>query len=55
MWQAWINVATNQGAPGVDGVSIDSVKAAGYEGVMSFLDELSAAVKDQRYRPHCAE
>jgi RNA-directed DNA polymerase len=51
MWQAWINVATNQGAPGVDGVSIDSVKAAGYEGVMSFLDELSAAVKDQRYRP----
>jgi retron-type reverse transcriptase len=51
MWQAWINVATNQGAPGVDGVSIDSVKAGGYEGVMSFLDELSAAVKDQTYRP----
>jgi retron-type reverse transcriptase len=51
MWQAWINVATNQGAPGVDGVFIDSVKAEGYEGVMSFLDELSAAVKDQSYRP----
>ncbi|HVB01456.1 MAG TPA: group II intron reverse transcriptase/maturase, partial [Acidimicrobiales bacterium] len=51
MWQAWINVATNQGAPGVDGVSIDSIKAGGYEGVMSFLDELSAAVKDQSYRP----
>ena len=51
MSQAWINVATNQGAPGVDGVSIDSVKAGGYEGVMSFLDELSAAVKDQSYRP----
>jgi group II intron reverse transcriptase/maturase len=51
MWQAWINVATNQGAPGVDGVSIDSVKAGGYEGVMSFLDELSAEVKDQSYRP----
>jgi len=51
MSQAWINVATNQGAPGVDGVSIDSVKAGGYEGVMSFLDELSTAVKDQSYRP----
>jgi RNA-directed DNA polymerase len=51
MWQAWINVATNQGAPGVDGVSIDSVKAGGYEGVMSLLDELSTAVKDQSYRP----
>ena len=51
MWQAWINVATNQGAPGVDGVSIDSVKAGGYEGVMSFLDELSVEVKDQSYRP----
>jgi len=51
MWQAWINVATNQGAPGVDGVSIDAVKAGGYEGVMSFLDGLSAEVKDQTYRP----
>jgi retron-type reverse transcriptase len=51
MWQAWINVATNQGAPGVDGVSIDSVKAGGYEGVTSFLDELSTAVNDQSYRP----
>ena len=51
MWQAWTNVATNQGAPGVDGVSIDSVTAGGYEGVMSFLDELGTQVKDQRYRP----
>ena len=51
MWQAWINVATNQGAPGVDGVSIDSVKVGGYEGVTSFLDELSTAVNDQSYRP----
>ena len=51
MWQAWINVATNQGSPGVDGVSIDSVKATGYEGVMSFLDELSAEVQAETYRP----
>jgi len=51
MWQAWINVSTNQGAPGVDGVSIDAVSAGGYEGVTSFLNELSTAVKGQRYRP----
>jgi group II intron reverse transcriptase/maturase len=51
MWQAWINVSTNQGAPGVDGVSIDAVSAGGYEGVTSFLDELSAEVKVETYRP----
>ena len=56
MWQAWINVATNQGAPGVDGVSIDAIKAGGYEGVMSFLDELSAEVRPRPIGPnHCAE
>ncbi|HUZ39934.1 MAG TPA: group II intron reverse transcriptase/maturase [Acidimicrobiales bacterium] len=51
MSQAWINVVTNQGAPGVDGVSIESIAAGGYEGVTSFLDELSQEVKGQRYRP----
>ena len=51
MWQAWINVAKNQGAPGVDGVSIDSIEAGGMEGVRSFLDELTAEVRAQRYRP----
>ncbi len=51
MWQAWVNVATNHGAPGIDGVSIDSVEAGGTEGVRSFLDSLAAVVKAQRYRP----
>ena len=51
MWQAWVNVATNQGAPGVDGVSIDSVEAGGTQGVRSFLDTLAAEVKAQSYRP----
>ena len=31
MWQAWVNVFTNQGAPGVDGVSVDSVTAGGWK------------------------
>jgi RNA-directed DNA polymerase len=51
MWQAWINVVTNRGAPGVDGVSIDAVSSGGYEGVMSFLDELGAEVKAETYWP----
>jgi retron-type reverse transcriptase len=51
MWQAWINVARNQGAPGVDGVSIDSIEAGGMEGVTSFLDTLTAEVRAQSYRP----
>jgi hypothetical protein len=51
MWQAWVNVATNHGAPGVDGVSIDSIEAGGTEGVGSFLDSLAAQAKAQSYRP----
>jgi group II intron reverse transcriptase/maturase len=51
MWQAWVSVATNQGAPGVDGVSIDSIEAGGMDGVRSFLDILTAEVKTQQYRP----
>ena len=51
MWQAWVNVATNHGAPGIDGVSIDSVEAGGTEGIRSFLDSLAAEVQAQNYRP----
>ncbi len=51
MWQAWVNVVTNQGAPGIDGVSIDSITAGEMEGVKSFLDTLSEEVKAKTYRP----
>ena len=51
MWQAWVNVAANQGASGVDGVSIDSIEDGGMEGISSFLDELVAEVKGETYRP----
>ena len=51
MWQAWVNVVTNQGAPGIDGVSIDSITAGEMEGVKSFLDTLSEEVEAKTYRP----
>ncbi len=51
MWRAWVDVATNQGAPGVDGVSIASIADGGVEGVRAFLDGLAAELREKRYRP----
>ena len=42
MWRAWVDVATNRGAPGVDGVTIADVEAGGVESVRAFLDGLAA-------------
>src|SRR6476646_8942020 len=41
MWRAWVDVATNQGAPGIDGVSIASIEAGGVEAVRAFLAGLA--------------
>jgi RNA-directed DNA polymerase len=51
LWQAWVDVATNGGAPGVDGVSIDAIRDGGVEGVRAFLDGLAAELREERYRP----
>jgi len=51
MWRAWVDVATNQGAPGVDGVTIGDIENGGVEAVRVFLDELAAKLKAGRYRP----
>ena len=51
MWRAWVEVATNQGAPGVDGVGIADIEAGGVEGVRAFLDGLGAELRDESYRP----
>jgi retron-type reverse transcriptase len=51
MWRAWVDVATNKGAPGVDGVSIESVADGGVESVRAFLDELAAQLRAGTYRP----
>ena len=45
MWRAWVDVATNQGAPGVDGVTIADVQGGGTESVRAFLDGLVAELR----------
>ena len=54
MWRAWVDVATNQGAPGVDGVTIADVEAGGTESVRAFLDGLAAELRAETYRPEAA-
>jgi group II intron reverse transcriptase/maturase len=48
MWRAWIDVATNRGAPGVDGVTIADVMNGSVEG---FLDGLASELRTGIYRP----
>ena len=51
MWRAWVDVATNQGAPGADGVTITSITDGGIESVRAFLDELAGQLRSGSYRP----
>ena len=47
---SWNRVAANNGAPGVDGVTIASVVAAS-GGVERFLDAIEGSLRDRSYRP----
>ncbi len=47
---AWGRVATNDGAPGVDGVSIQGIRDSS-QGVDDFLAEIHDALRSKTYRP----
>jgi len=47
---AWMQVRANQGAPGIDGVSIEQVERS-EESLEAFLKELETELKARTYRP----
>ena len=47
---AWDLVAANDGAPGVDGLSLEQVQKSQH-GVVGFLNEIHQSLKDRTYQP----
>ena len=48
LWRAWAMVRGNNGAPGIDKVTLAAVEEYG---VARLLDELAAGLREKRYRP----
>jgi len=48
LWRAWVAVRVNDGAPGIDKVTLDQVEQYG---IARLLDELATELKDGTYRP----
>lgn len=50
LWEAWLRVRANKGAPGVDGVSIKQIESQ-EGGAMALVDDLHEALKSKTYKP----
>jgi retron-type reverse transcriptase len=48
LWRAWVTVRRNNGAPGIDKISLGQVEEYG---VTRLLGELAAELREGRYRP----
>ena len=48
LWEAWYRVRRNRGAPGVDGRTIEAIKA---QGEVEFIREIQAQLVAKQYRP----
>jgi RNA-directed DNA polymerase len=48
LWASWCKTAANEGAPGVDGITIDRYE----KDVEANLERLSGTLRDGSYRPH---
>ena len=48
LWRAWVAVRRNNGAPGIDKITLAEVEEYG---VTRLLDELAAELREGRYRP----
>jgi RNA-directed DNA polymerase len=48
LWRAWAEVRSNNGAPGIDKVTLAQVEEYG---VARLLDELASGLRERRYRP----
>lgn len=47
---AWLRVKANKGAPGVDGVSIESIEVRA-DGISGYLDEIQESLRTKNYKP----
>ena len=48
LWRAWVMVRSNNGAPGIDKITLAQVEEYG---VTRLLDELASELREGRYRP----
>ena len=49
LWRGWVAVRANHGAPGIDCITVDQIEHE--YGALRVVDELSAKLREGRYRP----